>query len=310
MNAALKFMNMKPCRILLPSPFLGAPLPNFSSVSNYFAASRFPGNGFHAAAPHSFGLKGILGRAQKRNSAFASTWGQSRVFSSTCCCSFSKRPRTHFLVAMAAPDLRNMSTSVESRVNDKKFERIYVQGGINAKNPAAAEAAEKVDGAVGEEEGGEVEGDVRKGECSKEAMFVEVGKEECEVEKEAWRLLRNAVVTYCGSPVGTVAANDPNDKTPLNYDQVFIRDFIPSAFAFLLKGEGEIVRNFLLHTLQLQVACLCNSVDECLLYFSCMPRLCNFSSSLCVVFYAFFYMGAMFDNGASVFSMERKVNFG
>ncbi|KAL8228872.1 hypothetical protein R6Q57_013772 [Mikania cordata] len=75
---------------------------------------------------------------------------------------------------------------------------------------------------------------------------------ETEVEKEAWRLLREAVVTYCGNPVGTLAANDPGDKMPLNYDQVFIRDFIPSALAFLLKGEGEIVRNFLLHTLQLQ----------------------------------------------------------
>ncbi|KAL6560871.1 hypothetical protein OROHE_006048 [Orobanche hederae] len=92
---------------------------------------------------------------------------------------------------------------------------------------------------------------MRKSECSKEAMFVEVGKEESEMEKEAWRLLRNAVVMYCGSPVGSVAANDPNDKTPLNYDQVFIRDLIPSAFAFLLKGEGEI------DTLQLQVVCFC-----------------------------------------------------
>ncbi|CAD6203375.1 unnamed protein product [Miscanthus lutarioriparius] len=38
----------------------------------------------------------------------------------------------------------------------------------------------------------------------------------------------------------------------LNYDQVFIRDFVPSAIAFLLKGESDIVKNFLLHTLQLQ----------------------------------------------------------
>lgn len=78
-------------------------------------------------------------------------------------------------------------------------------------------------------------------------------REESEAEKEAWRILENAVVRYCGSPVGTVAANDPGDKMPLNYDQVFIRDFVPSALAFLLKGEGDIVRNFLLHTLQLQV---------------------------------------------------------
>jgi hypothetical protein len=40
----------------------------------------------------------------------------------------------------------------------------------------------------------------------------------------------------------------------LNYDQVFIRDFVPSAIAFLLKGESDIVKNFLLHTLQLQVS--------------------------------------------------------
>ncbi|TVU29898.1 hypothetical protein EJB05_21489 [Eragrostis curvula] len=72
------------------------------------------------------------------------------------------------------------------------------------------------------------------------------------VEDEAWDLLRESVVYYCGSPVGTIAANDPNDSDPVNYDQVFIRDFIPSGIAFLLKGEYEIVRNFILHTLQLQ----------------------------------------------------------
>ncbi|KAJ7532068.1 hypothetical protein O6H91_14G070900 [Diphasiastrum complanatum] len=72
------------------------------------------------------------------------------------------------------------------------------------------------------------------------------------LEREAWQLLRDAVVDYCGSPVGTIAANDPTETNPLNYDQVFIRDFVPSAIAFLLKGESEIVRNFILYTLQLQ----------------------------------------------------------
>ncbi|KAI5072271.1 hypothetical protein GOP47_0012377 [Adiantum capillus-veneris] len=80
----------------------------------------------------------------------------------------------------------------------------------------------------------------------------ESNPEESIVEKEAWELLKNAMVYYCGNPVGTIAANDPSDPTPLNYDQVFIRDFIPSAIAFLLKGETEIVRHFILHTLQLQ----------------------------------------------------------
>jgi hypothetical protein len=75
-------------------------------------------------------------------------------------------------------------------------------------------------------------------------------------EKEAWALLKDAVVTYCGDPVGTIAARDPSDPYPQNYDQVFLRDFIPSAIAFLIKGEHEIVRNFLIHTLQLQVCLL------------------------------------------------------
>ncbi|KAE8717803.1 hypothetical protein F3Y22_tig00110020pilonHSYRG00080 [Hibiscus syriacus] len=93
----------------------------------------------------------------------------------------------------------NHSTSVEPHVNDKNFERIYIQGGLNVK-PLVIEKTEKV-------------------------------------------------VSYCGNPVGTIAANDPADKQPLNYDQIFIRDFVPSALAFLLNGEGEIVKNFLLHTL-------------------------------------------------------------
>lgn len=72
------------------------------------------------------------------------------------------------------------------------------------------------------------------------------------MEEEAWCLLRESMVTYCGSPIGTIAANDPTSTDNLNYDQVFIRDFIPSGIAFLLKGEYDIVRNFLLYTLQLQ----------------------------------------------------------
>ncbi|KAK4835662.1 hypothetical protein QYF36_012605 [Acer negundo] len=71
-------------------------------------------------------------------------------------------------------------------------------------------------------------------------------------EDEAWDLLRDSMVYYCGSPIGTIAANDPTSSNVLNYDQVFIRDFIPSGIAFLLKGEYDIVRNFILHTLQLQ----------------------------------------------------------
>ncbi|XP_027363992.1 alkaline/neutral invertase A, mitochondrial-like isoform X2 [Abrus precatorius] len=120
-------------------------------------------------------------------------------------------------VSTFAFKVQNFSTTVETRVSDNNFERIYIQGGINLK-PLVGESVHK----------------------------------DTDVEKEAWKLLQGAVVTYCGNPVGTVAANDPGDKLPLNYDQVFIRDFVPSALAFLLRGESEIVKNFLLHTLQLQ----------------------------------------------------------
>jgi hypothetical protein len=145
-------------------------------------------------------------------------------------------------------------------VNDKSFERIYVQGGagVNVK-PLVVERIDNDENVIGEEESRiEVNGDgVGGGQAnvgnSEGLSQSKVAREESEAEKVAWTLLREAVVMYCGSPVGTVAANDPGDKQPLNYDQVFLRDFVPSALTFLLKGEGEIVRNFLLHTLQLQV---------------------------------------------------------
>ncbi|CAI0551962.1 unnamed protein product [Linum tenue] len=142
------------------------------------------------------------------------------------------------------------STSVETRVNEGNFERIYVQNGnAAAAKPLVVERIDKDENireVVSVEEG---DLNLRNPEGIE---IVSPGKEESDIEKEAWKLLNDAVVRYCGSPVGTVAANDPGDKTPLNYDQVFIRDFVPSALAFLLRGEGEIVRNFLLHTLQLQ----------------------------------------------------------
>lgn len=135
---------------------------------------------------------------------------------------------------------REFSDSVKTtRVNG---ERVYVKG----VKPLRIDKDDNNKGERDEEEsrfeGGD-EKDLKKGD-----------EEETEVEKEAWKLLQKALVTYCDTPVGTVAANDDSDKdSPLNYDQVFIRDFIPSALAFLLKGEKEIVKNFLLHTLQLQV---------------------------------------------------------
>lgn len=68
---------------------------------------------------------------------------------------------------------------------------------------------------------------------------------------EAWDHLKQSLVYFRGKPVGTIAALDCSDEK-LNYDQVFVRDFVPSALAFLMHGEPEIVRNFILKTLRLQ----------------------------------------------------------
>lgn len=177
--------------------------------------------------------------------------GQSRLISRSSYGGYitrTSRNRGVSVVASVSSQVRDFSTSVETRVNDQNFERIYMQNGIGVK-PLAVEIGEAVVDNGENENGKNYDG----GEGIER---VRPKREESDMEKEAWKLLNDAVVMYCGSPVGTVAANDPADKLPLNYDQVFIRDFVPSALAFLLKGEGEIVKNFLLHTLQLQVFAL------------------------------------------------------
>ncbi|CAA7017059.1 unnamed protein product [Microthlaspi erraticum] len=152
------------------------------------------------------------------------------------------RGRGVLVIPRVASDFRNHSnsSSLDSHVTDNKsFESLFVKP-LVFKELGKTEEIPKRESGNGRED----------------AKFGNVGvrseTEQSEAEKEAWKLLRGAVVNYCGFPVGTVAANDPGEKQTLNYDQVFIRDFVPSAYAFLLDGDGEIVRNFLLHTLQLQ----------------------------------------------------------
>ncbi len=56
---------------------------------------------------------------------------------------------------------------------------------------------------------------------------------------------------FDGRTVGVRASQD--DRAPsLNYDQCFVRDFAVCVPAFLLRGEHQVVRNFLLTTLSLQ----------------------------------------------------------
>ncbi|XP_050235826.1 probable alkaline/neutral invertase F [Mercurialis annua] len=70
---------------------------------------------------------------------------------------------------------------------------------------------------------------------------------------EAWEILKKSYVYFKGKPVGTLAAMDPSVEA-LNYNQVFVRDFVPSGLACLMKTppEPEVVRNFLLKTLHFQ----------------------------------------------------------
>ncbi|MBD3223516.1 MAG: alkaline invertase [Caldithrix sp.] len=68
---------------------------------------------------------------------------------------------------------------------------------------------------------------------------------------KAWEQLNNAIVHLHGQPVGTLAAMDDR-SSPLNYDQVFMRDFFVSAMVFLMRGQDDIVRHFLQQTMHLQ----------------------------------------------------------
>ena len=67
----------------------------------------------------------------------------------------------------------------------------------------------------------------------------------------ASELLQRSVLYYRGEPVGTTAACDPSPAAP-NYDECFVRDFAPSAIVFLMRGEFDIVRNFLTTVMQLR----------------------------------------------------------
>ncbi len=72
-----------------------------------------------------------------------------------------------------------------------------------------------------------------------------------DLEKQAWEILQKSILYYQGRPVGTMTTYDSSLKA-LNHDHCFIRDFVPSALLFLIKGKYDIVRNFLEETLKLQ----------------------------------------------------------
>ncbi len=69
--------------------------------------------------------------------------------------------------------------------------------------------------------------------------------------ESAYDILDRSIIEYRGEPVGTAAAVDPNPAAT-HYHECFIRDFVPSAIAFLLDGRTDIVRNFLTAVMKLR----------------------------------------------------------
>ncbi|KAK7363437.1 hypothetical protein VNO77_05580 [Canavalia gladiata] len=261
-GSCIGISTMKPCcRILssykTPSIFGFSPTKfNDSTIMGILSKSGHP-NSIHrhrhyACNSQIVGYIRVIHPNRRDFSVSDSNWGLSRNVSSSFCVNIgSVRPRVVSLIPKVASDIRNHSTSVDSRSHDTSFEKIYIQSGLNAK-PLVFERIETDQSKVEEVSEERFDGSNANVDNLKDLSENKVQREFSDIEKEAWKLLEDAVVTYCGNPVGTLAANDPADKQPLNYDQVFIRDFVPSALAFLLNGEGEIVKNFLLHTLQLQ----------------------------------------------------------
>lgn len=256
---------VKPCcRILINcgnSSVFGCP---FRKYDRSRSRSKFNGlTRVHSCSDRISGFKHVIDSNRRVFCGSDLNWGKSRISSSKW---VHRKNRFFRVLSNLGSDVRNHSTSIDSRVNEKSFEKIYIQGGFNV-NPLVNDMIENRQDLVTKDLVKEKENKVdvndvsnvnidefRERELRGSTILKSTHERQVsEVEKEAWKLLREAVVNYCGNPVGTVAANDPADKQPLNYDQVFIRDFVPTALAFLLNGEGEIVKNFLHHTLQLQV---------------------------------------------------------
>jgi len=62
--------------------------------------------------------------------------------------------------------------------------------------------------------------------------------------QSAYELLKRSLIYYQGKPVGTAAACDER-VVAANYNECFVRDFVPSAMVFLMSGQHDIVRHFL-----------------------------------------------------------------
>ncbi|MBD3671028.1 MAG: alkaline invertase, partial [Gammaproteobacteria bacterium] len=66
---------------------------------------------------------------------------------------------------------------------------------------------------------------------------------EKDVLNSAADILEQSIMYYKGKPIGTLAALPSGSLAAANYEECFIRDFVPSAMVFLAQGRSEIVKN-------------------------------------------------------------------
>lgn len=71
-----------------------------------------------------------------------------------------------------------------------------------------------------------------------------------QVLASAYQVLNDSILFCNDQPVGTAAALGSKVEAA-NYEECFVRDFVPSAFVFLMDGNSAIVKNFLQLVVQL-----------------------------------------------------------
>ncbi|KAK9725409.1 hypothetical protein RND81_05G141500 [Saponaria officinalis] len=262
-GSSVSMITMKPCsRILIScrnsSIFgLSSHLSTINNSSTLQCRLDHHRNRYDCCKPKILGYRFKHDPNRKDFCGSGCNWGRYNGVIRGKCGNFSDKFSRVLVITNVASNVRNNSnsssslSSVDGHVNETSFENLFIQSALNVNvKPLIFDALENEVELGLEEREKKVDVDNKK---LNGGVEVESSKKKLsEIEGEAWKLLRNTIVNYCGNAVGTVAANDPADKQPLNYDQVFIRDFVPSALAFLLNGESDIVKNFLLHTLQLQ----------------------------------------------------------
>ncbi|KAF4361392.1 hypothetical protein F8388_012852 [Cannabis sativa] len=236
-SSCIGIHSMKPCcRILVGCKnrsFFGFSSPKLNDSITENSSRSVTRGRFGGSNSQIVGYLCVTDQNRRAFNESGSNWGQSRVFRrnflgitgnkfSGSSSSFRRRRRV-LVVRNVASDFRNHSTSssssVEASVNEKSFESIYIQGGLNVKPLVIKKIEPGSNDVIKKEEESSSVGDLNVDVDSSNLNETKVEKEVSESEKEGWKLLWDSVVTYCGNPVGTVAANDPADNQPLNYDQ-------------------------------------------------------------------------------------------